>query len=166
MTDFHLAQCTMVTLRSDLPRAALVEWEWLLKPLFGWTERSRGFLFRLMCEDPATSLLNGAIWMRNRRDLYHISMWQDIQVFSDFSFGKAHEYLVRNKTRWAPSVARVQFVMWWLPAGQPPTLSEANAKLITLEESGPTPAAFNWHQTFSPQGETQPKYVVPGNTKA
>jgi hypothetical protein len=39
-------------------------------------------------------------------------------------------------------------VLWWVPAGHIPTLTEAKERLDALRRDGPTPYAFNFKERF------------------
>ena len=41
-------------------------------------------------------------------------------------------------------------MLWWIPAGQVPTIEEAKARLAHLRDHGPTPAAFTFKRRFDP----------------
>ena len=50
--------------------------------------------------------------------------------------------------------AKVNLVLWWIPAGAIPTLADAREKLDLLARLGPTPDAFTFKQPFpAPSGE-------------
>jgi hypothetical protein len=49
--------------------------------------------------------------------------------------------------------------MWWLPAGELPTLEEAMRKLRLLEVGGPSPEAFTFQDAFDPAGSPLPRAV-------
>jgi hypothetical protein len=40
-------------------------------------------------------------------------------------------------------------VLWWVPAGHVPSVSEAQERLAYLKEHGPTPRAFTFRTPFS-----------------
>ena len=42
-------------------------------------------------------------------------------------------------------------VMWWIEAGQVPTLEEADERLETLRRNGPSARAFTFKQPFPPE---------------
>jgi len=41
-------------------------------------------------------------------------------------------------------LGKMQFVKWWVPAGQQPTLDEALERLAELQANGDTDRAFGW----------------------
>lgn len=43
----------------------------------------------------------------------------------------------------------LSLVLWWIKAGQTPTLDEAKLKLKLLEENGPSALAFAFKQQFA-----------------
>jgi len=43
-------------------------------------------------------------------------------------------------------------VLWWVPAGHVPDLTEAKQRLERLRAHGPTSDAFTFRQAFAPPG--------------
>ena len=62
--------------------------------------------------------------------------------------------LVREQVRAGPRMferlAEDSLVLWWLPAGQIPTVEDGMTRLERLRSRGPTPEAFTFRARFPP----------------
>ncbi|MNO07514.1 hypothetical protein D3C81_2297360 [compost metagenome] len=47
-------------------------------------------------------------------------------------------------------------MLWWVPKGHRPDVQEAAARLARLRETGPTPEAFTFRQTFLAPDRSMP----------
>jgi hypothetical protein len=82
--------------------------------------------------------------------LVNMSVWQDIESLFDFVYKSAHAgVMAQRRDFFVPfPKERAYQVLWWMPAGQTPTLHDGLAKLWHLDRFGPTPLAFTLKQRF------------------
>jgi hypothetical protein len=59
---------------------------------------------------------------------------------------------MRRRREWFERFEGVYLALWWIPAGQRPTVDDAVSRLAHLETHGPTPFAFSFQQPFDPEG--------------
>jgi hypothetical protein len=71
-------------------------------------------------------------------------------------------YFFQSRRKWFERPAGKQVVLWWVPAGQLPTLEEAKARLRLLDERGPSAIAFTVQDAFDPAGQRLPRATRPG----
>ena len=70
-----------------------------------------------------------------------------------FVYSGSHAEVMRDRRRWFDSSGRAPYVLWWVPAGQRPTLVDAKRRLELLRAEGPSPNAFTFARTFAPTGQ-------------
>ena len=58
-----------------------------------------------------------------------------------------------GKHKWFAHPKSPNNVKWWVKAGQTPTLTEAKEKLALLAANGPSVAAFNFKDCYTPLGQ-------------
>jgi hypothetical protein len=87
----------------------------------------------------------------------NLTVWTDLDSLHAFAYRTVHRYFLQSRRRWFGRMPGRQLVMWWLPAGQVPTLAEALQKLRLLEERGPTAEAFTFQKAFDPAGRPLPR---------
>jgi hypothetical protein len=83
----------------------------------------------------------------------NLTVWTDLESLRVFTYETVHRYFLQSRRKWFDRIASKQLVLWWVPAGQIPTLDEAKAKLHVLEERGSTATAFTLQDAFDPRGQ-------------
>jgi len=85
--------------------------------------------FQIEAEDPSA--------------LSTLSVWENPESLIRYTFKSVHKLYFKRRSEWfKPS--QVDFVMWWIPEGEIPTLAEAKERLHLLREHGPSEKAFGW----------------------
>jgi Domain of unknown function (DUF3291) len=106
-------------------------------------ERSEGFVWRLKGDNNnATDLRVGDDYAVN------MSVWTDAKSLENYVFKTAHAQFYKNKAEWFDLMEKPHMVIWWIPEGHTPTLSEAMDRLNDLETNGPTVTAFGWAEVM------------------
>lgn len=123
-----------------------------LEPVNQFAEESKGFVWRLK-DDEGRSASYIESPFKDEMMAVNISVWKNIESFKGFVYGTVHSYFLRNKKKWFDMKGPSQFVMWWLPKNQLPTLQMAKNKLEILESQGDNPSAFSMKQLYNPQGK-------------
>jgi hypothetical protein len=122
-----------------------------LEPVNKFAEESKGFVWRLKDEEGrSASYLESPF--KDEMMAINISVWEDMDSFKDFVYGSVHSYFLRNKKKWFDLSQPSQFIMWWIPACEIPTLESTKEKLEYHEKHGDTPKAFSMRTLFDTQG--------------
>ena len=83
--------------------------------------------------------------------LVNMSVWEDVESLFDYTYHSDHVRLFANRNQWferrdkAPSL-----VLWWINAGDIPTVEEGKRRLEILAQNGPGPEAFTIKNRFPP----------------
>ena len=93
----------------------------------------------------------------------NLTVWTDLESLRVFAYETVHRYFLQSRRKWFDRPAGKQVVLWWIPAGQLPTLEEAKAKLGLLEERGPSVGAFTFHDAFDEAGQPVPRAAHAGH---
>lgn len=110
-------------------------------------EQSKGYIWRL------EGAYENALAIQAFEDsnmLINMSMWQDLQSFTDFVYKSAHKQLIKDKHQWFEKPTKPIFAMWWQKAGTYPTVEDGKNKLHHLEEHGVSETAFTMRKHFAP----------------
>lgn len=149
--DYHLAQANIARFKASLDNPLMKEFVDFLEPVNRFAEESEGFIWRLKDEEGRSASYIESPF-KDEMMAVNISVWQDIDTFKGFVYGTVHSYFLKNKKKWFDMKGPSQFVMWWLPKGELPTLEMAKDKLETLEINGESPEAFSMKQLFDAHG--------------
>ena len=146
MTRFHLAQANIGRFRAPLETPLMEGFRTQLDPINALADRSPGFVWRLQTEDGNAT----AIRPYDGDDLMAINMsvWESLESLQQFVYKSAHVETLRARKQWFEPIEGPILVLWWIPAGQIPTVAEARERLQYLKEHGPTPRAFTFRTAF------------------
>ena len=148
---YYLAQANIARFKADLDDPIMKEFVDFLGPVNQFAEESEGFVWRLKDDEgrPASYIQSP---FKDEMMAVNISVWRDLNSFKNFVYGTVHSYFLRNKKKWFDLKGPSQFVMWWIPEDELPTLQMAKDKLEELESNGDTPSAFSMKKIFDAKG--------------
>lgn len=147
-----MAQINISRFKAPLEDVSMKEFVDFLEPVNKLAEESEGFIWRLKDEEgrPASYLVNP---FENEELLaLNMSVWTNVESFKNFVYHSVHSYFLKNQKKWFTPVDRPRFVMWWVPKGYTPTMTEGKEKLEALENYGPTANAFTFQKFFDKNG--------------
>jgi Domain of unknown function (DUF3291) len=144
MTDFHIAQLNIGRIRGPIDSPIMAEFVALLDPVNAVADASPGFVWRLQTED------GNATAVRPYEDdsiAVNMSVWESIDDLAAFVYRSGHVDVMRRRREWFVPI-KPYMVLWWVPAGELPTIEEAQERLDHLRVHGPTPYAFTFKACF------------------
>jgi hypothetical protein len=112
-------------------------------------EASPGFVWRLTGEG------NNASDLRPTPDpllAVNMSVWTDADALFAFVYRSAHTPVMARRRDYFERFDGAFQAMWWIPAGEIPTVSDAFSRLWMLDRYGPTPHAFTFKARFPAPG--------------
>ncbi len=143
---YHLAQYNLARLVAPLDDPRVAEFMAQLQTINGLGDRSPGFVWRLQTEDGnSTSVRVGD----DPLVVVNYTVWQSMESLFEFTYRSAHAEVYRRRRQWFEAPTEAHLAMWWVPAGDIPTVEEANERLQHLRAHGPTPHAFTFKQRFA-----------------
>lgn len=146
MRQFHLAQANIGRFRAPIDSAIMEGFRTQLDPINALADQSPGFIWRLQTEDGNAT----AIRPYAGDDLMAINMsvWESLESLQQFVYKSAHVETLRARKAWFEQLEGPILVLWWVRAGQIPTVKDAQDRLAHLKEHGPTPHAFTFRTPF------------------
>jgi hypothetical protein len=77
--------------------------------------------------------------------LVNMSLWDDVESLRRFTYECAlHLIALRRRREWFQRLDVPNYVMWWVPEGELPTVDEGRRRLALLADRGPTADAFTF----------------------
>jgi hypothetical protein len=147
MNLFQLAQLNVARLRAPIDDPLIADFVARLPEVNALAERSPGFVWRLQ------DVAGDATHIRAYDDpliIVNLTVWASIEALYDFAFRSDHRDVMRRRREWFDKLADAYVVLWWIPAGSRPTVTEARERLDRLRRDGPTPDAFTFRARFPP----------------
>ncbi|MFF1338924.1 DUF3291 domain-containing protein [Streptomyces sp. NPDC058290] len=147
-TTRELAQVNIARLKYPLESAELKDFVDGLDPVNAVADTADGFVWRLQGEEgnATDERAFGDEWI-----LVNMSVWRDADALTGFMYQGRHRELMARRREFFEQVAEAMAVMWWVPAGERPTVADAEERLLHLREHGPTPYAFTLRTSFPPE---------------
>jgi hypothetical protein len=150
MSGFELAQLNIGRTVAPLDDPVMHGFMSRLAEINALGEASPGFVWRLADESGV-----GATAIRAYDDplmIVNLTVWTGIDELSDFAYRTRHVDLLRRRRDWFEPLDRPSLVLWWVPAGQRPSVGEARTRLEHLTAHGPTAHAFTLKVRFDADG--------------
>ena len=144
MSRFQLAQFNIAVMKAPLDSPVLADFVANLGRINALAERSPGFVWRLQEEGASATGFRPL----GEATLVNMSVWADVKSLNDYVYQSDHVQIMRRRREWFERMPEASLVLWWVPTGNRPSLTEAIARLSLLRETGPTPAAFHFGKAF------------------
>jgi heme-degrading monooxygenase HmoA len=144
---YYLAQANIGRFRAPIESDVMEGFRNQLDQINALADQSPGFIWRLQTEDGNAT----AIRPYAGDDLMAINMsvWESLESLQTFVYKTPHVETLRARKQWFEHLEGPILVLWWVPAGHIPSVSEAQERLAYLKEHGPTPRAFTFRPPFS-----------------
>ena len=147
---FQLAQINVAKLRAPLDSPEVADFKNGIDVMNALAEGSPGFVWRGTGPDFDAAPGGDPL-------LVNVSAWESLEQLAAFAYRTDHRHFVRRGHEWFEPPAEAWLALWWIPAGDFPSLDEATGRLNHLRRHGPTPHAFTFAERFAaPSLETVP----------
>lgn len=143
--QYQLAQVNIAKARAALDQPLMQGFVEQLEHINALAERSPGFVWRLQDDSgdaTAIQLFDDPLVIVN------LSLWQSVAALKDYVYSGEHLAVLRSKREWFAKLPVASLALWWVPAGQLPTLEQAKVALQSVQEHGATAQAFSFAQSF------------------
>ncbi len=150
MSGYHLAQLNLGLFRAPLDSDEMAEFRFALDPINALAESTPGFVWRLKADDGGSSStvavpdVEDPLWAPN------MSVWESLAALKHFMYKSGHASYLRRRSEWFQRPEGLINVLWWIPAGDIPSLSDAVRRLRHLEANGPSQEGFGLTAPFDP----------------
>ncbi|MFD3749972.1 DUF3291 domain-containing protein [Streptomyces cyaneofuscatus] len=141
----ELAQVNIARLRFPLDSPELKDFVDGLDPVNAVADQAEGFVWRLRSDSGnATDVpVFGDAWL-----IVNMSVWRDAETLTGFMYAGRHRELMSRRREWFEQIREAMTALWWVPAGERPTVADAEERLLHLRERGPTERAFTLRTRF------------------
>ncbi len=144
MTAMHLAELNVGRLLAPTDDPRVAEFMAALDRVNGIGKRSPGFVWMMEGSGaPGTGNTEAKIG-GDPHYVSNLTVWENVESLEHFVWNTVHRTFYERRAEWFRVLGAMHFVMWWVPAGQTPTLDEALARLDHLRQHGDTDHAFGW----------------------
>lgn len=147
MPAFHIAEINVARMKGiDINDPVMQEFVQNLDRINQLAENSPGFVWRL--KDTDADVVSPNIY-NDVQVIFTFSVWESIEQLEHFVFKTVHTDFLKRRREWFQNYGKMHTAMWWVQAGNIPSLQEALEKLEYIQNNGPSESAFNFKQKFS-----------------
>jgi len=146
--QYQLAQANVAYALADATDPLMADYIARLDEMNRLADRSAGFVWRYLTDsrDPAQREF------ADTRVLFNMSVWASIEALHAYTYRTAHAEMYAGRRMWFADAKAVvgghALAMWWVPAGERPTVADAKQRLQLITEHGPTERAFTFKKRF------------------
>jgi heme-degrading monooxygenase HmoA len=144
--SYHLAQVNIAYMRAPLSDPIMAEFVAQLHTVNAAADASPGFVWRLQTEQGNATEIRA---YEDERILFNLSVWQSLEALKAYVYRSQHGAAMRDRRKWFEPNDQPTMALWWIPAGQIPSVAEAKARLDYLRQHGSTPHAFLFNHVFA-----------------
>ena len=137
---WHIAQINIATFRVPRSEPVNASFDAALDEVNALAEAAPGFIWRMQGEgdsdDPGVSI--------------NMTVWRSIDDLAAFAYrNTTHRGVMRRRSDWFIDMP-VYLALWWIRAGEIPTLQQGLSKLDLMKRIGPSANAFDFKTVFPP----------------
>lgn len=143
----HIVQANIAQMRAPLDDPMMAGFNERLEPLNALADESPGFVWRLQTEEGDATEIDV---FGDELVLFNMSVWESIDALESYVYKSNHVNAMQKRAEWFERPAKSPFVLWWIEAGEIPTIEEGKARLEKLWSDGPTADAFTFRHRFDP----------------
>lgn len=143
--EWHLAQVNIGMPKGPMDGEVMAGFAAMLDPINALADGAPGFVWRLQDEDGDATAIRP---FEDDRLMINMSVWESVDALWDYVYDSEHLDVMRQRRKWFTGMD-LYMVLWWVPAGEAPTVEDAKERLEHLREHGPAPRAFTFKQRFA-----------------
>jgi len=148
VTRFHIADFNIARMRMPLDDPLMHRFASQLAAVNAAADQTPGFVWRLQTDEGDATAIRP--YPDDDRMLINLSVWESIEALADFVYRSAHRGQVQAGPEMFERLGTDSLVLWWLPAGDIPSVEEGRRRLERLRREGPTAEAFTFEKRFPP----------------
>ena len=153
--NFHLAQINIARLLAPLDDPQIAGFVAELDSINALADAASGFIWRLQS---SSGNATDVPYNDDPFVIVNMSMWDSIELLRNYVYTSRHIEVFRQRAKWFERMAKPHYCLWWVPAGQIPTVGGGRERLEHYQVHGATPYSFWFHKHFpAPAPEPVPR---------
>jgi len=141
-THWNIAEMNVAAMRYPVRDPRMADFFAAIDVINADADAAPGFVWRMpeYLEESDAIEVGGAANL-----LVNMSLWRDLDALRTFTY-ENHDHLgaLRRRREWFVRTDIPNYVLWWVPDGELPTVSDGRRRLALLHEHGPGPDAFTF----------------------
>lgn len=143
----HLAQLNLADAIADMESPIMADFVNNTDRINVLAAKSPGYVWSLE-ERPENEKEDRVAVFGKESLLVNMTVWEDRIRLFDFVYKTAHRDIMVRKKEWFAKMPKMHMVLWYVPKGHQPTISEAKERLEYLRTNGETEYAFSFKSKY------------------
>lgn len=148
MTPFLLAQVNIGRFLAPIESPIMDGFRTELDRINALADQDPGFVWRLQTEEGNATAIRP--YADDDLMAINLSVWTSLEALQRFVYRSEHVEFLRARSQWFEPIEGPVLALWWVRAGEIPTVTHARERLQHLKEHGPTRHAFTFRSPFTP----------------
>ncbi len=148
--QYHIAELNIARMRGPLDSPIMADFVAQLATINALADKSDGFVWRLQTETGDSTAIRP---YGDEPILVNMSLWETVEQLQQYVYRSAHVGVMRDRKQWFEKYDGPYYALWWVPAGEIPTVEEAVVRLEHLRTHGETAHAFSFRKVFPPPSD-------------
>jgi len=144
---YHIAQMNIARMQAPLEDPVMAGFVAKLEEINQLADDSPGFVWRFQSEGGDSTYLRP---YDDDRILFNMSVWESVDSLKRYVYKSAHSEVMRNRREWFEKMSDAYSVLWWIKAGNIPSVREAKLRLEYLQKNGPSKHVFTFKKWYEP----------------
>lgn len=146
MNHYQIAEINIARMKGvDINDPMMKEFVDNLDSVNAIAEKTAGFIWRLKDDNNNATSLNP---YNDEQIIINVSVWETIESLQEFMYKTFHNEFLKRRKEWFHSFGKAHTAMWWITAGEYPSMQEAVNKLDELQKNGPSQSVFDLKHLF------------------
>ena len=144
---YHLAQLNLADAIADMESPIMADFVNATDSINALAARSPGYVWSLE-ERPEEEKEDRVAIFGKERLLVNMTVWESRDALFDFVYNTMHKSIMIRKKEWFKKMPKMHMVLWYVPEGHLPTISEGKERLEFLRAQGESNYAFTFKSKF------------------
>jgi len=140
--NHHLAEFNIARIRFPLDDPRMAEFVDNVDRVHRVASQIEGFVWRL--QDETGHAMNIRVY-DDETILPNLTVWENVEALERFVWQTVHGRFFKRREEWFAKIEN-PLVLWWIPAGYRPPMSEGEERLNHYRQHGSTDYAFGWER--------------------
>ena len=146
MQKYQLAQFNIARMKAPLDNSLMKEFVDNLLLVNAQAAQAPGFVWRLQTETGYGVEIEA---YEDSMFIINMSVWESVTALKEFTYQNAdHARMFKKRKHWFDPKSS-GLVMWWIPRGYLPSITEGKERLAFLKEKGASPYAFDFREVYN-----------------
>ena len=142
---YQLAQCNIGRAKGPMDGPVMASFAARLDDINALADGAPGFVWRFQTDAGNATSVQA---YEDPLILVNLSVWESPEHLRAFVYRSDHVNVMRQRKQWFERFDGMYLVLWWVPVGHIPTVSEAKERLAHLQMHGETAHAFSFARIF------------------